>query len=62
VSEVLVRLQNAIDPDASSIKVPTVQDVTDSHHTRLTIAQANCSKRPLTTSRIARCKPWAVQP
>jgi integrase len=41
VNEVLIRLQNAIDPDASSVAVPTAQDVTDSRHTRLTIAQAN---------------------
>jgi site-specific recombinase XerD len=41
VNEVLTRMQNAIDPDASSVKVPTAQDVTDSRHLRLTIAQAN---------------------
>jgi integrase len=41
VNEVLVRLQNAIDPNISSVKVPTAQDVTDTRHTRLTIPQVN---------------------
>jgi integrase len=41
VNEVLTRMQNAIDPDASSVKVPSAQDITDSRHLRLTIAQAN---------------------
>lgn len=41
VNRKLTRLQNAIDPDKSKVKVKTSQDVADSAHLRLTAAQAN---------------------
>lgn len=40
VDEALTRLDNAIDPDASHVKVMTHQDRADSAHVRLTRAQA----------------------
>jgi len=40
VDEILQRLTNATDPMNSSVEIPTVQDVEDSEHVRLTRSQA----------------------
>ncbi len=41
VSRKLARLDNATDPDKSSVQVETIQDVADSEHLRLTKAQGD---------------------
>jgi integrase len=41
VDELLIRLENAVDPKASPVKVKTFQDRADDEHLRLTFEQAN---------------------
>lgn len=41
VDEMLIRLHNAVHPTASPVAMTKVQDISDSKHRRLTIAQAN---------------------
>lgn len=41
VDEMLQRLENAVKPDKSTVKIVNVRDVEDSKHLRLTVEQAN---------------------
>lgn len=41
VDEMIVRIENAIDPEAVKISVTTIQDRTDTQHVRLTVQEAS---------------------